>query len=164
MSRFDKAGADRKRGAIDFLNPQVVETERRGDDIDDGIDPSYLVEMDMADLRPVHPRFRFGQPEENPLRRPFDVFRQGTSFDQPGNVGIMAMGLVLPHLDSEPGGTDTLPLGRFHADAVCRVGQGKPAETLFQSLQRNPQIKERGNSHVAGYACEAVNVKYVHRE
>src|SRR5262249_9983743 len=141
------------------------------DDVDDRVERSDLVELDPLRGDTVHAPLRLGEPGEDGERIRTDGFGKGASLQQPADVRpgavsvVVRVGTVLRMLAVH---TD-VELRRRDSRARDLLGRGLDrAETerrdrVTERGERQPEVDEGADGHVAADPGERVEVSDSHR-
>ncbi len=148
---------------MDFADIKIIEADGYADDVDDGVDRPDLVKMNPFDGNPVHRPFRLGQTAEDPLGPLPDGSGKGTRIDHGHDITIMTVWLVVCNCDIKTETPHPLAQTFLRFEPVAPPRQGELCQFASQVLQRQAEIKEGGNGHVAGDPGGAVEVEGFHR-
>ena len=118
VSRLDPARGPGGTGlASNRSTPSRSRPDRRADDIDDRIDRADLVEVDLRQVDPVHPRLGLAQLQEDPLGQVLLPRRQDALVDDRLDVVPVAMGVLVRRDDLGIGGPEAAAADRLEASA-----------------------------------------------
>ena len=141
-----------RRGAH-LVDPEHLECGRRPDDVDDGVVPADLVEVDLVDRPPVQRRLDVASVRNTASARCVTLAGSAASSIR---AAIAAMGADdhVVAADDGTGAGDAAP----HAVLEPQVpaGKGEPVEQAADLVDVGPGVDERPEGHVAGDAREAV--------
>jgi len=115
---------------IQFLDAKVLETEGGSHNIDDGVQGTHFMEVDPAQFDAVYLCLRLGEPEKNLPGMLLDFGREGTSLEQPDNVGIVTVRLIFCDADTELCRPDAVTTGFFRGKSVSGKGDREPRQFL----------------------------------
>jgi hypothetical protein len=150
----DHAGARGHGAGLHLVDVEHLQCGGDAHDVDDGVEPAHLVEVDLLGRAAVQPPLDLGQRGERGERPGGDPFRQPGLRHQAGDVGGGADdgGLLGP--DVGLGGGDAAPEHRL--DLQLPAVHGKLAEQAADLVGVGPGVDERAERHVAGDPREAV--------
>ena len=144
-------------GGAHLVDPEHLEGGGRPDDVDDGVVPAHLVEVDLVDGSPVQRGLHGGQPVEHRLRPRRDPGGQRGVLYQGGDDAVGAH----HHVVSPDDGAGA---GDAASDALLELevpaGQGQPVEEAADLVDVGARVDERAQRHVARDAGEAVEPRH----
>jgi len=146
---------------VDAFDAEPVQAEDDADDIDDGVDGAYFVEVDAVDGGAVDFGLGLGEAQEDAFGVFFYVGSEVGFVDDFVDVGQVAVALGgKPGLDVEVGGGDALLFYFFYDEFVAvdrQFGQFTAQQVLGQA-----EVEEGAEKHVAADAAKAVEIKGAH--
>ena len=95
VRRLDPAPARRHRAGLEPIDSQQIEAHRRAHDIDDRIDGTDLVKVDLGQVDPVHPGLGLAQLHEDPLGQVLLASREDALVDDRLDMVPVAMGVLV---------------------------------------------------------------------
>ena len=92
MGTSDKAAAKRKRRNANLLDTQSLKSRESAANVDNGIDPTYLVKVDLIDGRIVNCGFCLADPGKDTSSGFLDLRGQGAVLNDLYDVGEVTLG------------------------------------------------------------------------
>jgi len=152
------AAADVEDGAGKFVNAEKFETDGGADDIEDGVDRSDFVEMDLVYRDLVDFGFGFGEAGENFSGTIGGAGGEGSISDALEDDREVAMMVVFAGVDFDVGGEEGSPLDFFGGDGP--VFEAEFAEFGFDGAEGGTGVDQGAEDHIAADAGEAVEIGY----
>ena len=143
------------RRRLYFVDVENLEGGTRAHDVDDGIEATHLMEMDLGHRCLMQVRLGFGQGGEHGLSSLANTFRETGLLDETGDVRIRTHhGTVVVGMHHQVGGAEARALRGFRADLPSPYRQA--ADDGLHFIEVGAGVDERPESHVTGDAGEAV--------
>ena len=158
VSGVDATASERKRGARDARDAELLERAAHADDVADGVDGAHLVEVDVVGRDAVHPRLGFGQPRKDAQAALADPLGKRRALEQRANrrelaLGRRALGSAKRHVAARQStALDLRDLQDHRLDVERR-------QRLSHRAGGRAQIEKRPQDHVPRCAGEAVEVE-----
>tara|TARA_B100000927_G_scaffold274330_1_gene253453 strand:- start:1065 stop:1469 length:405 start_codon:yes stop_codon:yes gene_type:complete len=99
MGTSDKAAAKRKWRNANLFDTQSLESGEGAANVDNGIDPTYLVKVDLIDGRIVNCSFCLADPGKDTSSGFLDLRGQGAVLNDLYNIGEVTLGGIVMHMD-----------------------------------------------------------------
>lgn len=144
----------------DSFDAEKIERDTRADHVDDGVDPTHLVEMNFGWVHLVDRPFRFGEHGENPLGVVTHPLGQVGRIDDGCDVGRCSMRVPFIGLDGEVRGGDAVSLNRLRAKRP--VVDAEPIEAFTNLVDVGTSIDKGAEHHVARNPVERVDPQCLH--
>jgi hypothetical protein len=153
MRRTDEAAAHRERRAHDVC-AEVRQRCCRADDVDDGVDRADLVEVHLFQRHLVHERLGLPEGAEDRARQRLDRSGERRRLEHHIDAREVPVGLrpLQVHVEA-----------RRHDRALVRVPavevetfDGERCDGLLHDEQRDAEIEQRRDGHVARHAAERI--------
>jgi len=160
MGRTNRAAAHGEGGEQDRIDFQIVDSQSEAQDIHNRVHGPDLVKMNLLHRNSVHAALRFSQPCEH----------APAGGHHPGRIASLAQKVEyrvkisnLPLLSFIP---RNLELRAGPARAILAAlpeGQSRdpqPGESILKIRERNPQIDQRCQDHIAAGSAEQFEVEH----
>ena len=162
MGGHDKTAAERQWRGDHRINSEILQADRRTDDIDDGIDRTNLVKMDIGDSNTVNECLGFRQPPENVTCPLFYRIGESAVGNHGINAGVMPVGMVVMHGHVELECGEMVALCAADGQIIGADRQGQFEQFGTEVIKRHTQVKECGYAHIAGDSGKAIEIEYGH--
>jgi hypothetical protein len=161
-------------GVTSSVRSQPLEAEDRADDVDDRVERAHLVQVDLLDRRGVDRGLGLGETMEQALRALLSPGRQRGSIDRPFDLGERMMVPVIVPVRGRIVMVMRVRGGLLRVDAELRCGHAgtehtfarhvsainrEAAERPSQLVDRQSEVEQRADRHIARGAGEAVQIQ-----
>ena len=154
MGGPDHARAGDDHRGVERVDLEHLEGGARADDVDDGVEATDLVEVDLLRRTPVEAALGLGQRAEHRQRSPPDPLRQTGLLDQRRDVRRRAHDRRLLHVHVGLGGRDAAAQHRLGLEAPAP--HREPLDHRAHLVDVGPRVEQRPQRHVPGDPGEAV--------
>jgi hypothetical protein len=161
MSDSHLAAARRNGAGNDFVGPQKIKPNRRGDDVNDRIDRSDFVEVNLVDRRAMH--FGFGGRngfEDSPGEILLPGRKRVGELNDCIDIGQMPMRVLFGMFDREVNRPKTAAHHRLRYEFDSRQAQGIDGGTKRAGIDAS--INQRRDGHIAADAGRTVEIREAH--
>src|SRR5215213_5924390 len=149
-----------KRRTGEALDLQSVETDCRANHVDDGIERTDLVKVNVIDRLVMNTRFSFGKSREDLHRTLLHSVRQCRTVDNLFNIRERSVAVLVCRLNARVRRTQTRAINCLEVDA--EPGNRKQRELPAQEVWIHARSDHRAEYHVAARAGKTVEVKSLH--
>ena len=160
MGRFYRTITERDFGVVDPLDPEQLEPPDRADDVENCVDCSHFMEMQVVRCHSVDCSFDCGDRLESGVRRARHLFRNFYGIYQSMDLGDRPAVWLFRNVEVD---FDAAHSGALHVgDADSDTFQTECSRQSFEPRFVESVVDERADEHVAGDTAGGIEDRDLH--